>query len=213
MNRISIILLLSVLISPAINAEEDITILGLFKNRVIFKFNGKQYSMSPGDSNIQGIHLISADSEGALFELNGQQHHYSLGGHIGSSFRDSQADKVVTIAPDSQGMYFVNGTINKHHARFVVDTGATLISMNKNEARRFGIDYKLTGQEALTNTASGTETVYVVTLKTVRVGDIELMNITAAVHDSDFPNVILLGNSFLNQVSIQREGKLLQLRR
>jgi aspartyl protease family protein len=83
--------------------------------------------------------------------------------------------------------------------------------MNKNEAKRFGIDYKLTGQQATTSTASGIETVYIVTLKTVRIGDIELMNITAAVYDSDFPDVILLGNSFLNQISIQREGQLMQL--
>lgn len=45
-------------------------------------------------------------------------------------------------------------------------------------------------------TASGKETVYIVELDTVKVGDIELRNVTAAVHDSDFPDVILLGNSF-----------------
>ncbi len=211
MYRLSIILFLSILLPWPIQAEEDITILGLFKNRVIFTFSGKQYSMVPGNSNAQGLQLISANSDGALFEINGQQRHYTLGGHIGSSYRDSQPNQVVTIAPDSRGMYFVNGSINRHHAHFVVDTGATLISMNKNEARRFGIDFKLTGQQAMTMTASGKETVYIVELDTVKVGDIELRNVTAAVHDSDFPDVILLGNSFLNKVSIQRDGQLMQL--
>ena len=204
-------MLISILLCHAATAEEDITIVGLFKNQVVFTFKGKQHSLTPGEFNVDGLYLISADSEGALFEINGQQHYYTLDWHIGSSFKDSEHNQIVTIAPDSRGMYFFNGNINRHHARFVVDTGATLISMNKNEAKRFGIDYKLTGQQATTSTASGIETVYIVTLKTVRIGDIELMNITAAVYDSDFPDVILLGNSFLNQISIQREGQLMQL--
>jgi aspartyl protease family protein len=83
--------------------------------------------------------------------------------------------------------------------------------MNKHEAVRFGIDYKLTGKPALTTTTSGTEAVYLVTLQSVKVGDIELTHVNAAVHDSDYPDVILLGNSFLNQVSIQRDGQMMHL--
>ena len=85
--------------------------------------------------------------------------------------------------------------------------------MNKNSATRFGIDYKKIGDKAISNTAAGPDTVYLVNLGSVKVGDIELKNVAAAVHDSDYPDVILLGNSFLNNVSIKREGKILQLSR
>ena len=48
-------------------------------------------------------------------------------------------------------------------------------------------------------------------LDRVRVGDIEVRNVEGAVHDGDFPEVILLGNTFLNKVSMKREGQILTL--
>ncbi len=192
-------------------ADENIVIIGLFKNKVIFKLNNKQYVLSPGESVGDEIILISANSKEAIFNINGQENRYTLDGSIGSSFNKANPSNIVTIAPDSNGMYIVNGGINKHQTRFLVDTGATLISMNRHEANRFGIDYKLIGKKAMTTTASGTETVYIVNLKSIRIGDIQLNNISAAVHDGDYPDIILLGNSFLNRVSIRRDGQLLKL--
>ena len=195
---------------PAWTAR-DIVILGLFKDKVIFKLQNKQFALSPGQSIDDELILISADSKEAIFEIDGEQHHYTLGGHIGSSYSKSMPVTTVTIAPDNNGMFWVNGSINKHQTKFIVDTGATFISMNKNEASRFGIDYKLIGERALSTTASGPETIYLVTLKSVNIGGIQLNNVAAAVHDSNYPDVVLLGNSFLNSVSIRRDGKLLQL--
>jgi aspartyl protease family protein len=192
-------------------AEENIIIVGLFKDRVVFKLHDKQYSLTPGETINDTITLVSADSKEAVFDINGSHYIYTLGGHIGSRFNQQAPGTIVTIAPDRNGMYWVNGSINRHQTEFIVDTGATMISMNKHAAARFGIDFKLIGKQALSNTAAGPDTIYIVTLKSVNVGDIQLTNVTAAVHDSDYPDAILLGNSFLNNVSIKREGKLLQL--
>jgi aspartyl protease family protein len=194
-------------------AEYNIVILGLFKDKVIFNLENKQYSLSPGESVGDKIRLISADSNMAIFEIEGDQKRYTLGGHIGSSFNKYVPEKIATIAPDQNGMYWVNGSINKFQTRFLVDTGATVISMNRHSATRFGIDYKIIGNKAISNTAAGPDTVYLVNLASVKVGDIELNNVAAAVHDSDYPDVILLVNSFLKNVSIKREGQLLQLSR
>ena len=38
--------------------------------------------------------------------------------------------------------------------RFIVDTGATMISLGATDARRVGVDFNR-GQKALTNTANG----------------------------------------------------------
>jgi aspartyl protease family protein len=48
-------------------------------------------------------------------------------------------------------------------------------------------------------------------LSKVMVGEIELQNVEGAVHDSDFPEVILLGNSFLSRVKMFNDGTLLKL--
>ena len=197
-------MLFSLLLSLPAMAIEQIRVLALFRDKAILDIDGSRHTLSVGDTTSSDVKLISASSKEAILEVDGKEQAYTLGKHIGSSFSAAGAGIVITIAPDSQGMYLVNGSINKHQVRFVVDTGATLISMNKNEAARFGIDYKLTGQQSMASTASGNDTIY-------KVGDISVNNVTAAVHDSDFPEVILLGNSFLRNVSIKREGQLLQL--
>ena len=83
--------------------------------------------------------------------------------------------------------------------------------MNKHQAKRIGLNYKLEGIESMSNTASGLSKIYIMNLAKVNVGDLEVRNVMGAVPDSDFPQVILLGNTFLNRVNMKREGKLLQL--
>ena len=192
-------------------ANQHIIIHGLFKDMAVVSYEGRRYSLSPGDTLNDDIVLVSANSEEAIFEISGAEQRYSLAGHIGSVYAPVSAGITVTIAPDQHGMFYVNGSINKHQTRFIVDTGATLISMSRQHANRFGIDYKLIGERATSSTASGINTVYIVRLNSVTVGGIQLDNIAAAVHDGDFPDTVLLGNSFLNRISINRDGKLLIL--
>lgn len=192
-------------------AVDRIVILGLFKDKAVLEIDGKRQILSVGEHAGNGVTLIAANSNEAVLEIDGIRNSYTLGTHIGSSFREPESGTTVSIAPDSHGMYRVNGSINGHLSSFIVDTGATLITMNKHEARRFGIDYMRTGIKAVSSTASGIENIYVVNLRTVSVGDIQLETVPAAIHDSDYPEVILLGNSFLNKVSIKRDHQLMQL--
>jgi aspartyl protease family protein len=85
--------------------------------------------------------------------------------------------------------------------------------MNKHDARRLGIDYRTTGTEAATATASGIARSYRVTLREVRIGDIAVMAVPASVIDGDFPKQLLLGNSFLNHVELRRDGAIMELRK
>lgn len=206
-------LILSLFLSIPVYGVEKIVILGLFKEKAIIEIDGKRHTLSTGETSPEGITLISANSREARLDVNGEISTFTLGTHIGSSFKPPTGFKTVTIAPDSQGMYFVNGQINGFQINFVVDTGATLIVMNKHQAKRLGLNYKLEGEESISSTASGIEKVYIVPLKSVTIGDIQLRDIPAAVHDSGFPEVTLLGNSFLEKVDIKREGKLLELRK
>jgi len=211
-NKAIVLLFLLFLPYSLAKAAERIVILGLFKDRAILEVNGSNFTLSAGESTPDGlISLISASSETAVLEIDGIARSYSLGAHIGSSFAPPAAGQSVTIVPDSQGMFWVNGHINRHHVRFIVDTGATLITLNRYEAARMGIDYRATGKQAVSLTASGEETVYIVNLESVYVGNIQLRNVAAAVHDSEYPRTILLGNSFLNQISLKRDGQVLQL--
>lgn len=205
------IVLIILLFSMSALAIEKISVVGLFKDKAIITVDGKQRVLTTGTTSPEGIKLISSNSREAVLEIDGRQQSYGLGTHIGSSYSEPAAGSTVTIAPDSSGMYQVNGSINGFQVDFVVDTGATLISMNKHEAKRIGLNYKLEGTESLSETASGYAKIYLLQLKQVRVGDIELNDVPASIHDDDFPTVILLGNSFLSRVNMAREGRVLQL--
>jgi len=203
----------AMLIGMCAQAVDDITILGLFRDRVVIEIDGRRHTLSAGEATVDGVRLISADSDNAVLEIDGVKRTFGLGEHISAAFNAAESRHVITIAPDDQGMYYVNGSINGFQVRFIVDTGATLISMNRQHARRIGLQYRLEGRRSTSSTAAGIAPIYIVTLDRVRVGDLELRNIEAAVHDSDFPRTILLGNSFLSKVSIKREGRLLELHR
>jgi len=211
MNRVCVLLLTLILLAGDLLAADRIVILGLFRDQAVLEIDGKRHTLSAGMSTQDGVKLISANSREAILEINGNRQSYTLGTRIGSRFSPAEPGTTVSIAPDNQGMYWVNGSINNHQVKFIVDTGATLITMNRHVAKRIGIDYTEEGKKSVSSTASGLEPVYVVELDTVTVGDIQLQNVPAAVHDSDFPMTILLGNSFLNNISIRRDGRLLQL--
>jgi len=209
-SAVSVLLLLH----PALMAGvEKIAVQGLFKDKAVVAIDGKPRVLTAGQTSPEGVKLISSDSKIAVLEINGVRQSYELGSKISGVFKKSTAKDIVTIAPDSENMYHVNGSINGFQVSFVVDTGATLISMNKHVAKRIGLNYKLEGEKGMSYTASGVDRIYIMKLKKVKVGDIELRDVGAAIHHGDFPRVILLGNAFLSRVDMQRKGRLMQLSR
>src|SRR6266700_2303496 len=67
------------------------------------------------------------------------------------------------------------------------------------------------GQPGLMGTANGTVVVYRVKLDTVRVGDILVNNVDAAVLEGNPMPFALLGMSFLNRMEMKREGQTMVL--
>lgn len=115
------------------------------------------------------------------------------------------------MTADAQGHFFTTGTINGTSVRFLVDTGATMISLGATDARRIGLDFNR-GQKALTNTANGQAVVSKMQLDTVQIGNITLHNIDALIHQSEMP-MALLGMSFLNRMEMQRDGSTMTLKK
>ena len=194
-------------------AVDNIVVLGLFKDKVMVEIDGKRRMLSAGQSSPEGVTLIAANSDKAILDVDGKRSTYRLGSHITTKYSKPAEGVSVQIWPDAYGMYQTQGNINGYPVNFLVDTGATLIAMNRNTARRLGLSYKLDGIEGRTSTASGIAKAYYIVLKKVKVGHILLHDIQAAVIDSDFPNEVLLGNSFLNRVKMSREGKRMDLQK
>lgn len=202
---------LAVLVRTAASVE-SITVVGLFKDTAIVVVDGQRRLLRSGDTSPEGVTLISATSSEAVLEIDGERKRYGLGARIGASFAPPE-QATVRIWPTPNRMYLVVGSINGYPVDFVVDTGATLVSLSGREARRLGIDYRVVGTPGKSSTASGIEDIFLVNLNRVRVGEIELRNVQGAVHDGDFPPATLLGMSFLGRVSMRQDGQVLELRK
>lgn len=213
MNRIALCCLIAMLWPiPSLAAVESVQIMALFKNRVMVKLDGKQRMLRLGKTSPEGVTLISATSREAVLEVNGKRDTFVLGQHISASYVRNETP-VVRIVSDNLGMFRTSGGINGQIVDFLVDTGASVVSMNSQDAKRLGIDYVRHGKQIYVQTASRVERAYAVTLNKVRVGDITLENVEATVLLGNFPVKVLLGMSFLGKLEMKNSGNLLELRK
>jgi len=201
--------------TTCINAAE-IVVLGLFKDAVILRADGKQYKLNKGESTPQGIKLISSNSDNAVLEINGKRTNYALGSHISASggVKNSAGKKVdeARIWP-LRGMYSTAGSINGQVVYFLVDTGATFVSMSSEQAKRLGIDYHYKGEPSTASTANGVVRIFRVNLDMVKVDDIELRNVQGAVIEGNSSREVLLGMSFLRRTKIEYHGDMMLLKK
>ncbi len=204
-------LLVLFLMGPlSVIAVEQVQVLGLFAGKAILLVDDQRYTLKAGESTPEGILLVAADSDKAVIEIEGERRQLKLGSQISSHYPEAEK-KVVRLYPDNLGMYRGDALINGYSVPFLVDTGATTIAMNSIEAKKLGIDYRRVGTPGLGETASGRVQVYWVKLDTVSVGEIRQYNVDAVVIEGEQPSVVLLGQSFLNQLHMKREGALLRL--
>jgi aspartyl protease family protein len=210
MNAYRWFLLLLIILAPQAQAR-DVVVLGVFPDRAMIQVDGARQVLRAGESTEDGVRLVSTDSRAGyvVLEIAGQSRKVMLGGRVGGSFQARQAARA-QIFSDSRGAYTTTGSINGRTITFLVDTGATTIAMNSNEAQRLGIDYSR-GQLVQVGTASGTAFAYEVSLDRVRVGEIEQRNVRAMVLPGDSPRMALLGMTFLGRVEMRNEGQALVL--
>ena len=108
-------------------------------------------------------------------------------------------------------MFMTYGNINGRSVRILVDTGASAVSMNSDQAGELGIDYERTGIPAGVSTASGYAHAYRVKLNSVSVGDISQNLVDAFVIEGSHPGPILLGMTFLERLDVEHSGNALTL--
>jgi aspartyl protease family protein len=204
---------MSVLMVAPLGAVEEITVLGLFSGKALINVDGHRRLLREGETSPEGVKLIRADSREAVIEVSGQQSTHGLGrsARIRTTYAAPQVNQARIMRNDA-GSYLTVGSINGRTVTFLVDTGASWVAMNSNEAERLGLRHRQTGQAAGVHTASGYASGYAVKLDRVRVGDIQVNNVDAVVIEGDYPPMVLLGMSFLNQVKLEHEGQVLTLK-
>jgi len=187
----------------------DVRLVGLAEDTAILVIDGGRPNMMRVGQTGAGVKLLAVTGDQAIVEVDGKKLELRFGdqGYTPPVAGDRAS---VTLVSNGQGHFVTTGTINGATARLIVDTGASLIAMGPEVARRAGIDY-LSGTKAYANTANGVALVYRVRLNKVQVGDIVLHNVDALVHASLEMPAVLLGMSFLGRLDMRREGDTLTL--
>lgn len=121
----------------------------------------------------------------------------------------TQADGVtptLILRADRYGQYELKGSANGQNVHFLLDTGATEISIPVSVADRLNL---VRGRAYPVSTANGQVTVYSTQLDTVSIGPFTLGNVSAHINPGMDGNVALLGMSFLRHFEMnQRSGEL-----
>jgi aspartyl protease family protein len=173
--------------------------------------DGQPRTVSVG-SRVQGVKLLSVAAGLAEVEVEGKRVTLSIGAPVSLGSGSAPAGgSEITLAAGSGGHFFAAGAINGRPVRFVVDTGATSVAIGQADAERIGLDWK-SAPVAMGHTANGSVAMRVVSLSSVRIGDVEIPNVQAVVVPGSMP-FVLLGNSFLGRFQLRQENDILRLQR
>jgi len=125
-------------------------------------------------------------------------------------------NKIDSMIPykDKSGSMIVEGSVHGVPMRFIVDTGATYVTIPPAIAKRVGL-YDLKFKTIEVQTANGKVEVPRVRLKNISIGKMNQSRVRATIQtiSEDNPNLGLLGMSFLDEykVTVHQNKKAIEL--
>ncbi|MBK5932105.1 aspartyl protease [Halochromatium salexigens] len=112
----------------------------------------------------------------------------------------------VVLQQNQEGHYVATGTINGESVVFLLDTGATTVSLPQGLARQLGLPLRPGG---MSKTANGMVQTWTTRIDSVSLGGLTARNLRATVLPNFPGDQVLLGMDFLKRFElIQRGGKL-----
>ena len=209
-SRTCLCIMVSIACTQPVVASAPVEVVGLFKGMAVVRLPGQgEKLIRVGETTDAGITLLAADAASA--EVRYQDNVYTLGLSRKVAGRYKAVDKrQISINPDGSGQYRVSGAINGQPAGFLVDTGASVLAMSSDDARRLGIDYAA-AERGSVQTAQGLVGSYFLDVDKVEVGGITVHNVKSAVIEGSYPAEMLLGMSFLRQVALSETNGVMVL--
>lgn len=108
-------------------------------------------------------------------------------------------DGSISFRVSQDGHFYINTEVNGKSVRFMVDTGASDIVLDKATAKKIGINLDDLKYTKIYSTANGTVRGAPVTLKTIQIDEFILRDVRASVNEADMEKS-LLGMSFLENL-------------
>ena len=107
----------------------------------------------------------------------------------------------VALSADPSGHYLADATVDGVAIRVMVDTGATIVALTAETAHRLGIDGSRSVGSVGIETANGSVIATMVKLAHIRLGNVDVYDVDAAVLPPNALSINLLGMSFLGKLS------------
>lgn len=106
----------------------------------------------------------------------------------------------VRLKPDERGHYVAEFKMNGRPVKALVDTGASMVAINKSTARRLGINVTPADFIYEVNTANGKAKVAPAMIREIEIGRVRVRDVEAAVLDDRALDGTLLGMTFLKRL-------------
>jgi len=117
---------------------------------------------------------------------------------------EKNGEQQVVLTRNRFGQYITDGKINGQKVVFMIDTGASDISIPIAVANRLNLTK---GREVEYETANGTATAFQTRLNSVSIAGIKKNQVRASINPNVDYEEILLGMSFLNDLEFTQQGK------
>ncbi len=191
---------------------QTVVLSGVLGSKALLVVDGAPpKSVAAGETH-RGVKLLSAQGNQAEVEIGGKRQTLRLGeGPVSAAAAAPEAGdrRRIVLHAGSNGHFRTQGQINGRTVNFIVDTGASVVSMSVTDAEAIGLRYQ-SGQTVQVSTANGVTVGWRVKLSTVRLGSLDVYDVEALVTPAPMPYV-LLGNSYLTRFQMTRTNDQLVL--
>ncbi|WP_321335991.1 TIGR02281 family clan AA aspartic protease [Breoghania sp.] len=149
-----------------------------------------------------GLGLVLIAGYSMRYELEDMA--YRVMGSLMPGMAVEQGDGTVALARDRSGHYVVDATVNGASVRFLVDTGASMVTLSARDARAAGIDVNSLHFGAVVSTANGRSQVAPVRISRLNIAGASLTNLRAFVARDGMLDTSLFGMNALDRFSSWR---------
>jgi aspartyl protease family protein len=197
-----------VFLTTAAAGAAEVAVVGVFSpSKAVLVIDGDGPFTVPVGASKGPVRVRSVDDGGAVLEIDGRRVSLPIG--AAPIRRDPSTASRVVLTPDARGHYLAQGAVNGAPIRFLVDTGATAVTLPLAFARSIGIDPSR-GEAVPVQTANGVVVGRRVRLDRVSIGEMTLHQVDAILQEGLGDNA-LLGMSFLTRTDLRRDGDRLVL--
>lgn len=142
----------------------------------------------------------------SVIVLTGYSYQYDLKrygktilGHMIPSMGVRHEDGSVTFYASQNGHFMIGAKVNESPIKFLLDTGASKVTLTAQDAQKIGIDVQQLSFDIVINTANGITHVAPLRLQKIQIGDLILRDVEAFVSNQGL-DTSLLGMSFLSKL-------------